>query len=269
MISLKHWWRWRLRELEHWLWCRGWYRVKRRWWHWAVLPGSSAAVRWGQAIRSKTKRSLAKNVVTTILKWRCVSCHQRGGDLFGCEPTRWYVVRAGGLRAHKQISPGCRAVLRRETDRESLPGKVFRKRMIFGERLMPGTVFGGVIYLPQHPDADLHGMLRACIRCRSRLQIEHALQAFFIPFNPTLAFQHHYWAESQSVAEHQATEKHYGELMACPLQRAYLSAACYNPVRIQESTPCTPCSKTKTPTALSDPTETKEASPNTGKSQPS
>ena len=87
---------------------------------------------------------------------------------------------------------------------------------------MRGTVYGGMIYFPQHPCADMHGMVRACIRSRNWLTVRHAWKAYGIDFeiNPNLHLK--LWQESKSVVERNATEGRYGEILVCSLVEAYL-----------------------------------------------
>ncbi len=32
---------------------------------------------------------------------------------------------------------------------------------------MKGTVYTGIVYLPKHPDADMHGLLRCAVRTKA------------------------------------------------------------------------------------------------------
>ena len=93
-----------------------------------------------------------------------------------------------------------------------------------------GTVFAGITFFPEHPDADMHGLVRACIRTQNRFQIFRAWQAYGIDFNLYAMFPYGIWSESKSHAEILATENHYGELMICPLVKAYLRPEEYKPI---------------------------------------
>jgi hypothetical protein len=89
-----------------------------------------------------------------------------------------------------------------------------------------GSVYGGVLYLPSHPYADIHGLLRAVMRTKSWAFVNMALEQLGV-VNPSLMARNGIWAVSGSVVERLATETHYGELMVCPLVESYLNAAKY------------------------------------------
>ena len=89
-----------------------------------------------------------------------------------------------------------------------------------------GTVYGGVLYWPQHPAADMHGLVRACVRTQSRLQILRLIHSYGLQL-PASAWLTNIWGESRSVVEGFVTEQHYGALLVCPLSMAYLSAENY------------------------------------------
>lgn len=89
-----------------------------------------------------------------------------------------------------------------------------------------GIVYGGVAYLPVHPQADMHGLVRIIVRTKSAAHASLALSSFAIP-KPAQLFNCRVWGESKSAAEQQATEGHYGEVLVCSLQEAYLNAAKY------------------------------------------
>lgn len=92
-----------------------------------------------------------------------------------------------------------------------------------------GTVYSGIVWMPLHPDADLHGMLRVCIRDASFLEVRLKLERAGIPTAAGMQILR-VWQHSQSHAEHQATERHYGELLACPLVSQYLKPENYKPI---------------------------------------
>jgi len=94
---------------------------------------------------------------------------------------------------------------------------------------MKGTVFGGVVYWPQHPDADMHGQLRCVIRCATRLHVRVALERHSIPYDDRVWILG-IWRESQSAAEKLAIEHDFGVLFTCPLRTAYLSSDNYQAV---------------------------------------
>lgn len=92
---------------------------------------------------------------------------------------------------------------------------------------MKGSVYGGVLYLPRHPFADIHGLVRAVMRTRSALYVTNAMEALGV-HSPMGLWNNHMWAESGSAVEKLVTESHYGEMMVCPLVAAYLHAEKYH-----------------------------------------
>jgi hypothetical protein len=92
------------------------------------------------------------------------------------------------------------------------------------------SVYAGIVYLPQHPQADLHGLIRGVVRTRGILRLKEILDRFDIPFHARM-FQEGTWSESRSIAEIQAAQSHYGELLVCPLWCAYLGASYYQPAK--------------------------------------
>lgn len=91
-----------------------------------------------------------------------------------------------------------------------------------------GIVYGGVVKWPTHPAADMHGLVRAVVRARSREQVARAAEAVGIGAPPPSAWLSGIWAESRSVVEGQATEGRWGEMLACRLEKQYLSAENYS-----------------------------------------
>lgn len=91
---------------------------------------------------------------------------------------------------------------------------------------MKGSVYGGVLYLPQHPYADIHGLVRAVMRTKSWAFVSLALEQLNV-VNPSLMARNGIWGQSGSAVEKLVTEGHYGELMVCPLVSAYLDASKY------------------------------------------
>lgn len=91
---------------------------------------------------------------------------------------------------------------------------------------MKGSVYGGILYLPQHPYADIHGLVRAVMRTKSWAFVSLALEQLNV-VNPSLLARNGIWGQSGSAVEKLVTEGHYGELMVCPLVSAYLDASKY------------------------------------------
>ena len=98
-----------------------------------------------------------------------------------------------------------------------------------------GKCFGGVAYLPGHPCADLHGLLRMCIRTRSWAEVIRASRERTGETNlgcyPSFNWNSRIWQESKSHIEIALTETHYGEFFVCPLEKQYLSPENYVPLR--------------------------------------
>jgi hypothetical protein len=93
-----------------------------------------------------------------------------------------------------------------------------------------GTTYSGIIYFPEHPDADMHGLLRIAVQCKAWIEIPAKLERYGHDM-PILVLRNlGIWQESKSVAEQQATATRYGELLACPLVLQYLKAENYKPI---------------------------------------
>ncbi len=92
-----------------------------------------------------------------------------------------------------------------------------------------GTVYSGIVYMPDHPDADLHGMIRVAVREATRSDVREKILRNGIEYHFSM-WNTGIWQESKSHAEAQATERHYGELLACPLVLQYLKAENYKPI---------------------------------------
>jgi hypothetical protein len=91
---------------------------------------------------------------------------------------------------------------------------------------MKGSVYGGVLYLPQHPYADIHGLVRAVMRTKSWVYVNMALEQLGV-INPALMLRNGIWGQSGSAVEKMVTEGHYGEMLVCPLVEAYIAAGKY------------------------------------------
>jgi hypothetical protein len=99
---------------------------------------------------------------------------------------------------------------------------------------MKGIVYSGIVYAPDHPDADLHGLIRACIRERSWIIARQKLVGAFGGTASSL-FNSKIWQVSKSHVESLATEKHYGEILACAIVRQYLDPKYYKPLKPQKA----------------------------------
>ena len=95
---------------------------------------------------------------------------------------------------------------------------------------MKGTVYTGIVYLPKHPQADMHGLLRCAVRTeRGMSHLAAILRVYDIPFSPML-FNWGIWCLSESVVEQTATELYYGRALVCPLWCQYLEPGKYKPI---------------------------------------
>jgi len=92
-----------------------------------------------------------------------------------------------------------------------------------------GTVYTGIIYFPQHPQADMHGQLRCVVRTSGITNLTSILRVYDIPFSPTL-FNWSIWTESKSLAEQLATQQNYGVALVCATWRQYLAPEHYQPI---------------------------------------
>lgn len=93
---------------------------------------------------------------------------------------------------------------------------------------MTSTVYGGVLCIPDHPQADMHGLVRACLRVKARIEVQDILvKSYKLTWYPS-AWAAGIWAESASAAELIATKAHYGRLLVAPLSRQYLTAGDYS-----------------------------------------
>ena len=94
---------------------------------------------------------------------------------------------------------------------------------------MKGTVFGGILWLPSHPDADMHGLLRVVVHTASRLTLQNTLSRYGFVLPPVL-FSAGLWSESESIVEQRAAETRYGEVLTCPLSEQYRDISSYRPL---------------------------------------
>lgn len=92
-----------------------------------------------------------------------------------------------------------------------------------------GITYSGIAHFPEHPDADLHGLVRLVIREANMILVAEKLNRAGISYMPAL-FATRVWQVSQSRAEEEATERHYGELLSCPIALQYLKPENYKPI---------------------------------------
>lgn len=93
---------------------------------------------------------------------------------------------------------------------------------------MKGTTYSGIVYFPEHPDADMHGLVR--IVCRERSAIEVLRRLASAGFCCAGLMHSKLLQESKSHVEQQAAERCYGELLVCSLVSQYLDPELYRPV---------------------------------------
>ncbi len=93
---------------------------------------------------------------------------------------------------------------------------------------MKGTTYSGIVHFPEHPDADMHGLVR--IVCRVKARYEFIFKLDRLGVTSIGLFGASILQESKSHAEQLATERRYGELLACPLVMQYLGPEKYKPI---------------------------------------
>ncbi len=94
---------------------------------------------------------------------------------------------------------------------------------------MKGTVYSGIVFMPDHPSADLHGLVRVVLREINRMRVVEHLEAAGI--RTVGIWTTELWRVSNSHAEQQAAEAlPMGVLAACPLAKQYLSPEFYQAI---------------------------------------
>lgn len=93
---------------------------------------------------------------------------------------------------------------------------------------MKGATYSGIVHFPEHPDADMHGLVR--IVCRVKYPGEFFQKLEDANIHVVGLFTAKILQESKSHAEQLATERRYGELLACPLVMQYLGPEKYKPI---------------------------------------
>lgn len=87
------------------------------------------------------------------------------------------------------------------------------------------TVYGGYCYFPSHPMADLHGIIRFCIRVHSHLSVYTQMDKYGVDLNPRERGKT--WGPSNSIVESEVTAQNYGDVYFSSVASAYLSADLY------------------------------------------
>lgn len=93
---------------------------------------------------------------------------------------------------------------------------------------MKGLAYGGVLYLPKHPAADINGLVRAIVRTKNWLWVEEILSRAGIARTHAL-WSLGLWSETKSAVEQMVSQQHYGKLLICPLVEAYIAPERYRP----------------------------------------
>ena len=94
---------------------------------------------------------------------------------------------------------------------------------------MKGLVFGGILCLPHHPAADIHGLVRAVIRTKNWLWAEEMLAKIGVPQTHAL-WNTGLWSETKSAVEQLVSQQHYGQILICPVAEAYIGPDHYRPL---------------------------------------
>ena len=87
-------------------------------------------------------------------------------------------------------------------------------------------VYGGILKYPSHRLADMHGLIRAVVRTRTRLQVTSILASHGIELPPSVWILG-IWCESKSVTEEHVTAAHNGKVFVCNLPEMYIKAERY------------------------------------------
>lgn len=87
------------------------------------------------------------------------------------------------------------------------------------------SVWGGFCHFPDHPLADLHGVVRFCIRTTSPYRVRDALAKYGVDLNPREI--HKTWGASKSHTEAAVTRLNFGEVYFCSVVHSYLDISVY------------------------------------------
>jgi len=87
-------------------------------------------------------------------------------------------------------------------------------------------VYSGIVYWPNHPDADMHGRVHFCIRAKDTSQVIYRLGLFGVGISARNYGT--YWSESLSSIEDGVTKSDFGILFTCSMATAYLHVAYYS-----------------------------------------
>jgi hypothetical protein len=87
--------------------------------------------------------------------------------------------------------------------------------------------FGGILHIPEHKFADMHGLLRAVVAVKHRLSVRSVIEANTGSRLPPSVWLLEFWAESKSQIERSIAEDQPGKVFLVRLDQAYLFAHCY------------------------------------------
>lgn len=95
----------------------------------------------------------------------------------------------------------------------------------FSTLTMKDTVYGGYCYFPEHPLADLHGIVRFSIKTDHPLSAEAALAKYGVQLIPRSYGK--IWGPSKSRVEQEVTSPDYGHVYFCRPALAYTHPSHY------------------------------------------
>ena len=86
-------------------------------------------------------------------------------------------------------------------------------------------VYGGYCYFPEHPLADMHGIVRFCVRTPGPLHARDQLTKYGVNL---FSVHSHFWGESKSHVEQEVTARDFAEVYWCRPALAYTQPPCYS-----------------------------------------
>lgn len=90
-----------------------------------------------------------------------------------------------------------------------------------------GATWAGVCHCPQSPHADMHGLVRFCLRTdKGPSHVCDVLGRYGARLH--VRDLGYYWGQSQSIAEIEASSLDYGQVLTCEPALAYLSVKHYS-----------------------------------------
>lgn len=90
---------------------------------------------------------------------------------------------------------------------------------------MNPVVYGGYCHFPDHPQSDLHGIVRFCVKTSSPYRVREALLKYGVDLNPREL--NRTWGPTKSIIESDAASQRYGEVYFCNVSQAYQSLTVY------------------------------------------